>query len=194
MPNHTSTILTVSVIKQNDHLNLLLVRELDVVKDVQNIILENIISLGSSIDQFMSDIKGCDKEDGLLIDFNKLHPVPDSNNWHNWCCEHWGNKWGAYSSKTWDYHYYTASIYYETAWCPSTPFYVHISPRYPDLTFKQQYADEGGGFLGYNVIHNGIVIEKEDLKWNSEAGISLRKDLGAYYSDDEDEDEDEDEK
>lgn len=43
-------------------------------------------------------------------------------------------------------------------------------------------------FLGYNVIHNGNIIEDVDLEWNSKEGISLRQDLGVYWSD-EDEDE-----
>jgi hypothetical protein len=191
MPNHTSTILTVSVVNQNDYLSLLLIREFDIVKDVQNIILEHFISLGSPVDQFMSDIMSHDPHDFSikLIDFNKLHPIPDYSDWYNWCCEHWGNKWGAYEEGHWDYHYYTASIFYMTAWSPSTPFYVHISTKYPNLSFKQQYVDEGGGFLGYNIIHNENIIEEADWEWNSKAGILLRQELGVFSQSDDENDE-----
>lgn len=161
MPNHTSTILTVSVVNQNDYLHLLFIRQFDIIKDVQNVIIEHLISLGSPVEQFMNDIKSDikdetksdNKEDDneeteyKLIDFNKLYPIPEGADWFDWCCENWGNKWGAYEEGEWTYNYYTASIFYMTAWSPSTPFYLHISTKYPNLSFKQEYADEGGGFF-----------------------------------------------
>jgi hypothetical protein len=85
-----------------------------------------------------------------------------------------------------------ASINYETAWSPATAFYLHISKLYPCLKFKQKYADEGGGFLGYNMIYKGEIIEDVDYEWRSEEGILLREDLGCY-SDEEDEEDEEDE-
>lgn len=121
-------------------------------------------------------------------------------NWYDWSVANWSTKWNSYSDGEWKFDKInkTAELYFETAWCPPTNVILllsecefgsswHTMPSFtfPDLSFKLKYADEGGGFLGYQVFENGE-MEEYELEWSSKEGIDLRKELG-YYWEDEDE-------
>ena len=143
----------------------------------------------TEISKFIKDVSS----DESNLTFNKIHPLPknETDNWYDWHVKNWGTKWDAYHVGNWDLSNHLASIYYETAWSPATQFYLHVSNNY-NLKFKHEFADEGGSFLGYQNIENGIIIDEVYMNWNSHDGIALRQKLGCYYEDD-DEDEDEDE-
>ena len=117
------------------------------------------------------------------------------DNWYDWKTGNWGTKWGAYDTKEWVFGEInsdtTASIYYETAWSPATQFLLKASCEYPTLTFHQEFADEGGGFIGTETIKNGEIVDSKEFEWDSEAGKEKLISLGRYNeSDDEDADED----
>jgi hypothetical protein len=103
------------------------------------------------------------------------------NNWHSWQTANWGVKWGAYEIGNWEDIDGGSEISYQTAWVPATEWLLKVSKMYPTLTFKHSFADEGGSFLGYEVIQNGEVIDSMDMEWDSEDGINLRKELGVYH-------------
>jgi len=118
-----------------------------------------------------------------------------TDNWYDWANTNWGTKWGCYDSneltivKNGDKS--VASVHYQTAWSPATAFYLHVSKQFPTLKFTHYFADEGGGFLGSEIIQDGTVIGNTELEWKSEDGIRLRELLGCYCPEDEEEEEEE---
>jgi hypothetical protein len=111
------------------------------------------------------------------------------SNWYDWSVLNWGTKWDCYDVREWNIavadEEMTATIYYETAWSPATQLWLTVSQQYPTLTFFHEFADEGGGFLGDETIHNGTVIEENEYDWDDDDGITLREGLGRYWPEDE---------
>ena len=111
------------------------------------------------------------------------------SNWYDWSVLNWGTKWDCYDVREWNIavadEEMTATIYYETAWSPATQLWLTVSQQYPTLTFFHEFADEGGGFLGDETIHNGTVIEENEYDWDEDDGITLREGLGRYWPEDE---------
>lgn len=105
------------------------------------------------------------------------------NNWYDWKVKNWGTKWGAYDTNEWDVSDEYASISYHTAWSAATSFIVNASKQFPLIKFKHSFADEGGSFLGFEIIQNGEVLDTFDFEWISDNGIELRKNLGVWYDD-----------
>jgi len=111
------------------------------------------------------------------------------SNWYDWSVLNWGTKWDCYDVREWNIavadEEMTATIYYETAWSPATQLWLTVSQQYPTLTFFHEFADEGGGFLGDETIHNGTVVEENEYEWDDDDGITLREGLGRYWPEDE---------
>jgi len=118
-----------------------------------------------------------------------------SDNWYDWAHCNWGTKWGAYDTGEWEVTddetsgMTTATISYNTAWSPATPFFERVSLMFPTLVFDTEYADEGGGFVGATSFENGEISD-HDYEWDSVEGKDVRESVG-YGPCDEDEDEDE---
>lgn len=129
--------------------------------------------------------------DNGVITFASLRPMPEGKDWYSWNTEHYGTKWEPYEISEWVHNYEEnyQQISYQTAWNAPLVFYLFASKLFPELQFEQEYADEGGYFLGGCHIKNGEITKKYDYDWDSLAGITLRKKLGVY-----DEDEVKDEK
>lgn len=119
-----------------------------------------------------------ERSDALIAEYG-------ANNWYDWMHQNWGTKWGIYDCTTDD----GFEFHYDTAWSPATSFYENISERYPSLTFYHEYADEGGGFVGFERIRNGSIIENGDYEWGSPEGIEIRQRVGYYYEDEENDEE-----
>jgi len=134
------------------------------------------------LQQFMSDVLSDEK----ALEFEKVYPIPQGADWYSWCCHHWGTKWGAYDVEDWirisDSMW---TLFYYTAWSPANAFYLHISTRYPDIVFKQEFADEGGNYVGFNTIQDGKMINETWMDWESDEGKALRMKLREYHDDDE---------
>ena len=109
-------------------------------------------------------------------------------NWYDWCVKNWGTKWNAYGVGKWKGN----EISFQTAWCPPVPVISKMSEIYPEVDFILEYADEGGGFLGWTTFQKGCSQETL-LEWNSEDGVKLRQKLGCYYEEDDEEVEEDDE-
>lgn len=105
--------------------------------------------------------------------------------WYSWAVENWGTKWAAYDDLGWDCIEDTgyASICFHTAWAPPSAFFIQASKKFPNLEFELSFADEGGGFLGLQIIKNGEVVDDQSLVWNSDEGKELREKLGIYDAD-----------
>jgi hypothetical protein len=79
-----------------------------------------------------------------------------------WKVDHWGTKGDCcVLSESWgdDEDGKPHALRYWTAWSPATPYYLHVSKAYPDLTFYHAFLDEGGfeEGMGRQVIRNGRV-------------------------------------
>jgi hypothetical protein len=80
--------------------------------------------------------------------------------WYNWAIKNWGTKWGVYDCSDFDVMTIPnsnnceaiATIFYLTAWCPATEFYLTVSAMFPKLTFKHEFAEEGGFFWDGKVL------------------------------------------
>ncbi len=121
--------------------------------------------------------------------YNTLMKEYGVSNWYDWSILNWGTKWDCYDVREWNIavadEEMSATIYYETAWSPATQLWLTVSQQYPTLTFFHEFADEGGGFLGDETIHNGTVIEENEYDWDEDDGITLREGLGRYWPEDE---------
>jgi len=133
-----------------------------------------------------------DKPFGLGITqdtYDTLMKEHGVSNWYDWSVLNWGTKWDCYDVREWNIavadEEMTATIYYETAWSPATQLWLTVSQQYPTLTFFHEFADEGGGFLGDETIHNGTVVEENEYEWDEDDGITLREGLGRYWPEDE---------
>lgn len=104
--------------------------------------------------------------------------------WYNWSVYNWGTKWNAYDTSEWEDCKDGKVTSFYTAWSPPIPVIKKLSSKYPTLTFKLEYADEGGGFLGFSTF-DGLEIEEVEYGWNSKKGIELREKMGLYYPEDE---------
>jgi len=98
-----------------------------------------------------------------------------ANNWYTWSCdtENYGTKWGIYDVGDW----HENEITFQSAWSPATSIIRHLSNRFPKAEFILYYADEGGGFVGYDEIHAGC-IEECSFDWGDEEGKRIRTELG----------------
>lgn len=106
------------------------------------------------------------------------------DNWYDWAIANWGSKWGVYDETEWDISeledngFSSAKIWYQTAWSPVTEAWKRISKNYPTLEFFHEYADEGGCFVGNQLIRDGNIIEDNDYEWGSDEGIVIREGVG----------------
>jgi hypothetical protein len=111
------------------------------------------------------------------------------DNWYDWAISNWGSKWGVYDETEWniteveDDGLTSAGINYQTAWSPVTNAWERISKNYPTLEFFHEFADEGGGFVGNQLIQNGEIIEDNDYEWDSDEGIVIREAVGMCVED-----------
>ncbi len=113
------------------------------------------------------------------------------DNWYDWAIANYGSKWGVYDEGEWniteDGDITSAGISYQTAWSPVTIAWEKISKNYPTLEFWHAYADEGGNFVGNQLIQNGKIIEDNDYEWDSYEGIAIREAVGMCVEEDEEE-------
>lgn len=186
MPNHTSTLLTVT--GPNKEIESFMKKAAG--KD-------SVLSF-QSLYPLPSELVGSRAPSNPETDEEKersehLRQLYGYDNWYEWCIENWSTKWDCYDQdEEWneedvDGGYKTIKLYYYTAWSPATNFYTEVSKQFPSLEFRHEFADEGGGFLGYEEFQNGEMTDAEELDWNSDEGIEVRDRLGVYYPEDEEE-------
>jgi hypothetical protein len=95
---------------------------------------------------------------------------------YSWVLEHWGTKWEAHG--LFDERTKGREIYFQTAW--TSPFnLIHfLSKKYPDNSFKIEYADETAGVnCGVVVYKNGDTLVDTILEDETRAAYDLSFDL-----------------
>lgn len=115
-----------------------------------NIFKPNQIPLFLSNDEYDKRVKNSGKTEQQLIELGLQYITNtvkhNAPTWYDWCCEHWGTKWNAYSDKKVD----DDTISFETAWAPPLPIMVKLSELYPNTLIEHWWADED---VGHNVGH-----------------------------------------
>ncbi|MBP3917345.1 hypothetical protein [Clostridium sp.] len=108
--------------------------------------------------------------EALLIPFDiaiigkiagNVSTITGYNSWYDWNIENYGTKWDHVTEYSLEEFIRYGGLSYETAWGPNEAFYLNISSKYPELTFKLNYVEEGAGFLGECEIKNGVYLKNE---------------------------------
>lgn len=107
-------------------------------------------------------------------DKHKLdYPDHTFHDWYNqggyeWCCEHWGSKWGLYNLAT---EYKCECYTCQSAWKPSEPLYLALSRRFPKIKFTINLFEKGMQWSIHYKIKNGQILEKEKATyWGRRGG------------------------
>jgi len=94
-----------------------------------------------------------------------------AGDWYDWCCSHWGTKWGDCETNIDESHLNkkgnisirkgttSLGIYYETAWSPADGLIQKVSELHPNLLFSVVSTEEAEMFACWSVFHNGIVVD-----------------------------------
>ena len=101
-----------------------------------------------------------------------------ARDWYDWCCSHWGTKWGDCDTSLNGHSDTHLDFSFDTAWSPPIDALNHISTMFPTLEFHIQYEELGNGLIGAGRIQNGLVATCDgsvediegyaDLDWNDE--------------------------
>lgn len=71
--------------------------------------------------------------------------------WYEWSINHWGTKWNSEGASEFE-----NGFELRTAWGCPTPIFLALSKKFPEISFKIEYADED---IGYNC---GSFVVKDD--------------------------------
>lgn len=94
------------------------------------------------------------------VDFNKIIPMPDDVDSHNWCIANWGTKWNSYGY-TADTGFKDGKLTFLTAWSAPHPILQKLSEMYPDIKFEHEWVDEDIGMnCGRYAYFDGERIEE----------------------------------
>ena len=69
--------------------------------------------------------------------------------WYEWCCDNWGTKWDACSSKIVFEDDHQLTLYFETAWAPPEPVAKVFREKYPDIETDFFYKEPGMRLCGW---------------------------------------------
>lgn len=75
-------------------------------------------------------------------------------NWYNWRLAHWGTKWDVDPAVDF-VNDNQIKMWYETAWSPANEVWEIVTKKFPSLTIKVKYYEEGMGFIGEAHYYNG---------------------------------------
>jgi hypothetical protein len=82
-----------------------------------------------------------------------------ARDWYDWCCSHWGTKWGDCDTSLNGHGDNHLDFYFDTAWSPPIDGFAHISTMFPTLDFTITYEEGGMGFFGAVRIVNGLTAQ-----------------------------------
>jgi hypothetical protein len=104
------------------------------------------------------------------MDFEKIRPCEDAEDWFHWRIQHWGTKWSAMNVKmTWKNTTGKCVIDFSTAWTPPVPLIHFMSTQYPRSDFKLYYDEPGMEFSGHVQYKNGELLSQEHQRYDDES-------------------------
>lgn len=93
--------------------------------------------------------------------------------WYGWQTSNWGTKWNAY-----DQFEYDEEIEFNTAWSTPLKAMVHLSKKYPLLTFQVRYADEDFGYnVGEYTLINGNIEEQNIPDGGTQEAVEMAMEI-----------------
>ena len=97
------------------------------------------------------------------------------DNWYDWSLDHWGTKWNSYGySDDTPKEFDGSTITFDTAWSCATPIIAALAERYPDLHFELKWADEDFGFnVGEKEYEGGVEIRSHIPEGGSKEALEL---------------------
>lgn len=81
-------------------------------------------------------------------------------NWHTWCVDNWGTKWGAKDVFLIQLIHNSVMFSFNTAWSPPIPVITELARVFPTLKFSLKYYESGFAFKGYAKYREGSCVEK----------------------------------
>ena len=147
-------------------------------------------SIDETLEEFArNEIKQHDVKMGEQV-YNNIknygHPT-----WYEWRIDNWGTKWDAYDIGEWyEDEEEKQELSFCTAWGAPLNIIRLLSSKFPGLTLKLKYADEGQQFLGYVVYKNGQEIDSKEFDDDWESPEAKKCLEGTLYYEFEDEVED----
>ena len=124
--------------------------------------ITNIVTVSGNKNRIRSMLKAVQNDEYGVdsVDFNKIIPMPDDVDSHNWCIANWGTKWNSYGY-TADTGFKDGKLTFLTAWSAPHPILQKLSEMYPDIEFEHEWADEDIGMnCGRYVYFDGERIEE----------------------------------
>jgi hypothetical protein len=138
-----------------------------------------------------------DKYASLVAEGAPIHCISQSHadnlmktygatDWYDWAVNNWGTKWSAYDVTDWNVFENEAVVTFNTAWSPPTKFLINANKLYPNLQFKNTYCDEGGSFLGWDIISDGEKVDEaiynyDDIVDGDDEPLAILEELGMEY-------------
>jgi len=159
MPNHTTNILTVDGPQQQIDEMKRFVKSVDENGQEMLFSLAAVIPMPAELVGTVSGSESC-KPEWQKQNSEQLIAKYGADEWYHWCIQNWETKWDAYDYKEWDGN----MLRFCTAWSPPRPVIQALSKKFPELTFRLQYADEGWGYVGETTFAGGAVIGEEYLR------------------------------
>jgi hypothetical protein len=109
---------------------------------------------------------------------NELIKKYGFDNWYDWQLANWGTKWDCDVTGEWKIASIGAFIMngtleFLTAWSPPSQAFIHISKRFPKLTFILKFVEPGMCFAGSETYQKGENIENEEYSMDSDIVKSL---------------------
>lgn len=124
---------------------------------------EKLNGMKNSLTRDYRNLPGASMEDvGKAYIDNILEYGADT--WYEWCIDHWGTKWNACECSIGENY-----LEFETAWSAPFPVVMELSKRFPELTFRHEWADEDiGNNCGWREFRNGEVVDHDRLESEEE--------------------------
>lgn len=90
---------------------------------------------------------------------------------YEWCCSHWGTKWGCYEVNVDTIDEEHASFHFQSAWSPPTAnVFLALSAMFPDVEIRHQYFEWGAGYQGCATYSNGAQTMQSQCAYNGPRG------------------------
>ena len=139
---------------------------------------EKLKSMKCSLERDYKDLLPISMEDvGKAYIDNILEYGADT--WYDWCCNNWGTKWNACDAEIGDDY-----LEFETAWSAPFPVISKLSHRFPELTFRHEYADEDlGSNCGIHIYKDGVEVSR-DIFGSYDKAHEFASDLWGYDPED----------
>jgi hypothetical protein len=117
------------------------------------------------IDRFMGEVFSTNMQGKQYLDFEKIVPIGDIEDWYTQRVSKWGTKWNLDGSDfDIDEEEGGISVWFLTAWTAPVPICRALTVRYPMLSFDMEYSEPGTGFRGWFEGEEGTVLQ--DACWD----------------------------